>query len=155
MIAAFAGVMGIALGRLWDSRAESARWRRDQRAATYVRLAEAYWDVFRAIDGIASTEGTEALGDSRRWSALSDRAGPALDRWNGALLAALVYGSPAVAEAATVVDSLIDNLGTKAGGACHDWEVWERETKPLKQAFQDLMAIIRNDLDLKAHAAVF
>jgi hypothetical protein len=40
--AAVAAILGIAVGRLWDSRAESARWHRDQTIASYQRLAEAF-----------------------------------------------------------------------------------------------------------------
>ena len=49
LLAALAGIIGIMLGRLWDARSESSRWRRDQKTASYQRLAEAFNVVYENI----------------------------------------------------------------------------------------------------------
>lgn len=53
MLAAVTAILGIAVGRLWDSRAESARWRRDQKIASYQQLAEAFRSSYDNIQAIA------------------------------------------------------------------------------------------------------
>jgi hypothetical protein len=42
VVAAAAAVVGVAIGRLWDSQAESVPWRRDRTVTSYLRLAEAF-----------------------------------------------------------------------------------------------------------------
>ncbi|WP_194838945.1 hypothetical protein [Nocardia sp. XZ_19_369] len=155
LVAAFAGMFGIAIGRFWDTRAESARWRRDQRATSYLRIAEAYWEILRELDAIAGTQNTQGLGEPRNWALLSPNGMAALDRWNSALMSVLVYGSPRVAGAAKNVDDCVDECGMKASSAQHDWESWATETSPLKKSFQDLLAAIRGDLKLQSHSLSF
>ncbi len=53
MRAAFPGVAGVAIGRLWDTRSESTRWRRDQKTASYQRFAE-QWDAMGAAIWLAA-----------------------------------------------------------------------------------------------------
>src|SRR5215469_1009142 len=45
LLAALAGLAGIAIGRFWDARSEATRWRRDQRIRVYERLITAYYQV--------------------------------------------------------------------------------------------------------------
>lgn len=54
VIGAIAGVFGLVLGRLWDSRSEYTRWRRDQRVASYGALAREFYRLrerYRALEG--------------------------------------------------------------------------------------------------------
>ncbi|MGF6889572.1 putative FMN-binding regulatory protein PaiB [Nocardia sp. GAS34] len=155
LIAGFAGLFGIAVGRFWDSRAEESRWRRDQRAAAYLGVAKAFWDVFRVQAALAATELPDATDDPRNWSRSSEAAASALDQWNDAFLAVLVYGAPRVAEAAKEVDELVDVMGTKAAGTNHDWDSWDSETMPFKGSFTAMLAEIRADLGLATHTATF
>jgi hypothetical protein len=43
IVAGLAALVGLIVGRFWDSRSEARRWRRDQRVRTYEEFAAAYY----------------------------------------------------------------------------------------------------------------
>lgn len=45
VVAGLAGLLGLALGRLWDRRSESSRWRRDQQIRCYEHLFGTYYEL--------------------------------------------------------------------------------------------------------------
>jgi hypothetical protein len=96
ILAAATGVLGIAIGRLWDSRSEAARWRRDQMTASYQSLADQFESMYEAIRIIALTElTTEELP-----SVIQDARTNNFIPWDSALTAVWLHGSKDVVTAA-------------------------------------------------------
>ena len=56
VVAALAGVLGLAIGRFWDRRSESSRWQRDQGVRCYEDLVQAYYRVREMIRLLGSSE---------------------------------------------------------------------------------------------------
>ncbi|MCU1645422.1 MAG: hypothetical protein JWN03_5697 [Nocardia sp.] len=143
MVAAVAATLGIVVGRFWDVRSESARWRRDQMVTSYQRLAEAYR---RTVEGI-------------RTVALADPADPALpglvaqvrsdSEWDDGYVAVLLHGSPEVAEAALAMDVAVTELFYEAQDRRHGVEDWYRIRIPAGRAQEGFIDAVRAELDLK------
>jgi hypothetical protein len=53
VLAAVAGVIGLPVGRFWDTKSESARWRRDQRVVAYEKVIKGYYEAREAIRQVA------------------------------------------------------------------------------------------------------
>jgi hypothetical protein len=71
VLAALTAILGIAIGRLWDSRSESARWRRDQKTASYQSFAEQFQALNEILRALATADPslvsyTEKIDDSLR-----------------------------------------------------------------------------------------
>ncbi len=95
VIAALAGVLGLAIGRFWDRRSESSRWHRGQRVRCYEDLVQTYYRVREMIRLLGSSEpGTK---DS---AIAGDRARQAGVEWSRSVVTARLYGSE-IATAAT------------------------------------------------------
>ncbi|MFD1536967.1 hypothetical protein [Nonomuraea guangzhouensis] len=142
VIAAIAGVLGIIIGRLWDARSESARWRRDQKVASYQRFAEEFQSVYESIRSVALA-GPEtdafrrAVEEARR-----DRA------WDCALTGVWLHGSPAVVAAANSLDKSITKLFYDAQERVFLVEDWSRERLHSQQAFRRFVDAVREELSL-------
>lgn len=142
LLAALAGVIGIVLGRLWDSRSEAARWRRDQETVSYQRLAEAFIVLYEEIRSVALTERdtdalTEAIERARR-----DKT------WDNALVAVWLYGSTSVVTAASLMDRTVTKLFYDAQARQHSAEDWNRARIRSTNAFEAFLAAIRKDISL-------
>lgn len=83
VLAACAATMGIVIGRLWDNRAETARWRRDRRADSYQQLVTAFRTSYDTLQQIAM-------------ASTPDEQAAAADNhvWHNALASVWIYGSP-------------------------------------------------------------
>ncbi|MCC3778810.1 hypothetical protein [Streptomyces sp. UNOB3_S3] len=142
LLAAAAGVIGVALGRLWDIRSEAARWRRDQETASYQRLAEAFILLYEEIRTIALTERDtntliEAISSTRR-----DKT------WDNALVAVWLHGSASVVTAASLMDRTVTKLFYDAQARQHSTEDWNRARIPSADAFERFLASVRKDINL-------
>ena len=63
VIASLAALLGLVVGRYWDSHAEARRWQRDQRIRIYEQLAGAYYASREADRSVALLEpGTDEAG---------------------------------------------------------------------------------------------
>ncbi|UBU16655.1 hypothetical protein [Nonomuraea gerenzanensis] len=142
VIAAIAGILGIIIGRLWDTRSESTRWRRDQKVASYQRFAEQFQSVYEGIRSVALADpGTDnfqkAVEEARR-----DRA------WDCALTAVWLHGSPAVVAAANSLDKSITKLFYDAQERVFLVEDWHRERLHSQDAFIQFVNAVREELAL-------
>jgi hypothetical protein len=110
VVAAVTAILGIAVGRLWNSRAESARWRRDQTIASYQQLAEAFRSSYDNIQAIAFSDPRAADADEvvRRIIVEGNYI------WHNALSSAWFYGSPDVIAAAASMDRSLTGLYAQA-----------------------------------------
>lgn len=146
VVAASAAILGVAVGRMWDSRAESSRWRRDQRMASYQRLAEAYRTSYDQIQTIA-------FADPRvhEYSGLVRNAviqGNSV--WHGALSATWFHGSLPVIAAATTLDRALAQLHSQVVDRLVTVADWGPLRAPARQAFEEYIEAVRRELSLPA-----
>src|SRR5262245_38517326 len=92
ILAALAGLLGLAVGRLWDARTEAVRWRRDQRIRIYESLASGYYQVREAIRILAMCEPNTAESEAAEVRVLEVAA----NDWNRQVVAAWLHGSASV-----------------------------------------------------------
>ena len=105
IIAGVAGIAGLVLGRFWDYRSESLRWRRDQRVQSYQKLAEEFHIFHEAVRTVAllkpgSTDSELAISEARR-TGLS---------WSKAMVAVWLHGSRRVVESSRLLDDCLTDL---------------------------------------------
>ncbi|MFF2550734.1 hypothetical protein ACFVUS_07020 [Nocardia sp. NPDC058058] len=144
LLAAAAGVFGIVVGRLWDSRSESARWRRDQKTASYQRFAAQFEAMYEAIRIIALTD----VGSGSLPSVVQDARTGNFIPWDSALSAVWLHGSCDVVSGATLVDREILGLFHEATGRLFTVEEWNEARRPARQAFENFIGAARTELDL-------
>jgi hypothetical protein len=143
LIAGLAGLLGLALGRLWDRRSESNRWRRDQRVHSYENLAYTYYrlrDQCRQLS--AKVPGTEE----------SDRA---VDRvldtgveWQRDVVAVWFHGSEPVTEAVKELDDQANELFLSARDKQFTWDEWRVRRVVAEQALEQFILAIRREFAL-------
>ena len=145
VIAALAGVLGLAIGRFWDRKSESSRWHRDQRVRCYEDLVQAYYSVREMIRLLGSSEpGTK---DS---AIAADRARQAGVEWSRSVVTAWLYGSEIVASAAKELDSKFNQLLHNARTRQFAWDEdeWRRQRTDAETSLERLVITIRKELTL-------
>lgn len=151
-VAAVAGVLGIAIGRLWDSRSEATRWRRDQKTECYQRLAEQFQATYEAIRVVARAD-SDADGLQALIEHTKDGIFPA---WDSALASVWLHGSADVVMAASRLDQAIGELHD---GAFRQQLVtqqeWDLHRIPVRRAFEHFLTAARKELQLPPVATEF
>jgi hypothetical protein len=145
LVAALAGVIGLALGRFWDIWSERRRWRRDHRIRLYEQLAGAYYESREAYRSLALAA-TDALGHERE-------SGQALDRnieFNRTLMAVMLHASGPAASAAHALDLELNKLFMVARSRQLSWEEWRESRGPAERAMEKFMETVRHELRLPA-----
>ncbi|MGK8505251.1 hypothetical protein [Nocardia asiatica] len=152
IVAAVAGVLGIMVGRFWDTRSESARWRRDQKTGCYQRLAEQFQATYEAIRAVARAE-TDA---DRRSALIEHTQNGVFPSWDSAVASVWLHGSPEVVTAATLLDKAVGELHDGAlRRAVVSQQEWDRARDPARRAFEHFLACARRELDLAPVAIEF
>jgi hypothetical protein len=146
LMATIAGALGIILGRIWDARSETSRWRRDQKTDSYQRLAEAFSLVYEAIRGVALSDpdADAFIGAVNR--ARRDKA------WDHALAAVWFHGSTPVVTAASLMDRAITELFHDAQTRLFTVADWHQVRIPLADTFEGFIAAARKELGLSSVA---
>jgi hypothetical protein len=143
IIAAMAALLGLALGRLWDSRNEARRWRRDQRIRIYEQFIGAYYASREAYRALALLEPDTPESE--------DAFGRALDLaidFNRSVAAVWFHGTAAVATAAHLVDVKINEMPTIARAHKYTWEDWRRARGDAEDAIEHFTEVVRRELGL-------
>jgi hypothetical protein len=143
-VAAVAAILGVAVGRLWDSRAESARWHRDQRIASYQRLAEAFRSSYDNIQTIAFTDpnAVDFNATVRKIIVECNHV------WHDALSSVWFYGSPGVIAAATSLDRSLTDLHALAVDHLFSAEEWAKRRVPARRTFEEFLEAVRAEFAL-------
>jgi hypothetical protein len=140
--AAVAGLLGIIVGRFWDGRSESLRWRRDQTTQSYQRLAEAFSQVYEHIRTVALTEpGTSALVEATE-RARHDKT------WDNALAAVWLHGSTKVIESSLSLDLEVTKIFHEVQGTQLTVGDWNDARRPAADAFEQFVEAAREELRL-------
>ncbi|MET8423206.1 hypothetical protein [Nocardia sp. NPDC004860] len=147
LLAALTGIVGLAVGRLWDTKSESTRWRRDQKTACYQRLAEEFQATYEAIRIVALTD-----SDSTSLQALIEhtRTG-GFAAWDSAVAAIWLHGSAEVVASATQLDDAIGSLFCLAvERQLTTDDAWKQARTPAREALERFIESARRELDLPA-----
>ncbi|MEU3010226.1 hypothetical protein [Nocardia asteroides] len=144
-LAALAGLAGVMVGRLWDIRSESARWRRDQKTASYQRVIEQFQVTYEAVRVVALAD-----LDAAAFQALLEhtRSG-GFAAWDSAVAAVWLHGSTDVVVAVTDLDEALGTLFTAATDRqIHNRAEWNQARQPAGTAFERFVNAARRELDL-------
>ncbi|MBV7703992.1 hypothetical protein NOVA_14530 [Nocardia nova] len=145
LLAAVAAILGVVVGRFWDTRSESARWRRDQKTANYQRVVEQFQAVYENIRVCAITEADDdtfkALVEHTRTGGFSS--------WDSAVAAVWLHGSVDVVVTVTELDEAVAQLFYAAvERRITTVPEWNSARRPARQAFERFVEAARKELDL-------
>ncbi len=142
VIAAIAGLAGVAIGRFWDTRAESGRWRRDQRVRGYEDLAKEFYRYRASIRKCEVPGSDNAVRDAEVAALYEHHA-----IWNERLTSVWVHGSERVAAAAYALDHELSVLVDLILQPTADSDRPARR-EAVHQRFDDYVDAVRADLSL-------
>ncbi|BCJ47822.1 hypothetical protein GCM10010168_21810 [Actinoplanes ianthinogenes] len=149
LLAALSGLIGIIVGRFWDARSESRRWRRDQRMQSYQAVAGEFYRYRDAIRELGCVTRPGPEHDER----LAEVSKLRTD-WNRSLATLWLHGSERAAACALSVDHQLSKLSTRAREESIPHEQWLAEREPVLTAYDDFVDAIRSDLSLSPLAAL-
>jgi hypothetical protein len=144
VVAAAAALLGVAIGRLWDSRAESSRWRRDQTMASYQRLAEAFRTSYDNIQETAFADPGAADFAVAARKVITEGN----HFWHDALSSVWFYGSPAAIAAATSMDRCLTELYSEAIQRKFTADDWGKARIPARRMFEEFLDAVRIEFAL-------
>ncbi|MEV0551782.1 hypothetical protein [Nocardia salmonicida] len=150
-LAAIAGVLGIVIGRFWDSHAESTRWRRDQKTASYQRYAEEFQSSYGLIRAIALADRASETFTETLARAKAD----GFQASDAAFITVWMHGSASVVEAATRVEHAMTDLYERAQEHTVSVDGWRQMADPTRRAFEGFLHTMRNELALPAVTSAF
>jgi hypothetical protein len=142
VLAAFAGLLGLIIGRLWDTHAEAASWKRDQRIRIYENLADSYYQVREALRALAISEPgtTESEAIETRVYEI------AASGWNQHVVAGWLHGSPQVISTIENLDRHVVQLFLLARGRRFTWDEFQEARKPVQEALEHYVEAVRREL---------
>jgi hypothetical protein len=142
VVGALAGLLGLVLGRLWDIRSEVSRWRRDQRAGIYERLAGAYYSLREALRKLAMSEPGTAESETAE-----SRSPEAAAEWNREVIAAWLHGTKAVTKAIQQLDHEVVNLFLRVLGRDRRLTLHQvqADRAPMQEALQRYVEAVRKE----------
>jgi hypothetical protein len=141
-LAALAGLLGIAIGRFWDTRSEAERWRRDQRIRVYERLTSAYYEVREAIRTLAMCEPGTAAADTAEIRVYEVAA----EQWNQQVVATWLHGSERVIPSVEQLDRRVVALFHDARSRRYSWEEFQEVRQPTLDALEEYVSAVRSEL---------
>ncbi|MGW4247138.1 hypothetical protein [Nocardia sp. NPDC004722] len=143
-MAAVAGLLGIAVGRLWDSRTESSRWRRDQKTASYQRVAEQFRITYETLRAIALADPQ----DSTTAEMVREARISSFQPWDSACTAVWLHGGTEVVTATSELDCALTKLAADAQKNTFTVTDWDIARAPAREAFEHFIRTARRELDL-------
>ncbi|MFE5289774.1 hypothetical protein ACFRAQ_32805 [Nocardia sp. NPDC056611] len=145
LLAALAAIVGIAIGRLWDVRAESARWRRDQKTACYQRVVEQFQALYENIRAATLADGHDGTFEALAARTRTNDFAP----WDSAVAAVWLHGSADVVEAVTELDEAVGQLlYAVVEQQIATVSEWNGVRRPARLAFERFVRAAREELDL-------
>ena len=143
IIAALAGLLGLAVGRLWDVRAEGTRWRRDQRINSYQNLASDFYRLREAMRRVSFVS-----REDEQFGPLVEKCRDIGTIWNGSLIGVWLYGSKQVADAARSLDDAVNELFGLVRERQLSPSEWRLAREPSQQCLEAFIETVRRDMSL-------
>ncbi|MEV0709638.1 hypothetical protein [Nocardia aurea] len=143
MVAALTAVLGVVIGRLWDNRSESSRWRRDQKTASYQGFIEEFQSVCEVMRALATVDpgGAGSYAERVEHVRIDDFKG-----WDSAFNAVRLHGSTRVVDVATQLDLEITDLFYQVAEHQLSVDGWKQARVPARQAFDRFVVAARDEL---------
>jgi hypothetical protein len=143
LVAGLAGLLGLIVGRFWDSRSEARRWRRDQRVRTYEQFAAAYYRSREGFRRLALLDIGTSEADEVQAAALDNGV-----EFNRLVVAVWLHGSAMVSAAVREVDHEINRLFLAARTRKFTWDEWRSTRRPAEHALERFIEAVRAELSL-------
>lgn len=142
MVAALTAVLGIVIGRLWDSRSEAARWRRDQKTASYQRFAEEFQAVCEVMRALATVDpGADSYAERVERIRIDD-----FKAWDSAFNTVRLHGSAQVVAVATQLDQAVTDLYYQVAEQQLTIDSWKQARGPARQTFDRFISAVRDEI---------
>ncbi|MGB9136839.1 MAG: hypothetical protein WCB73_06355 [Pseudonocardiaceae bacterium] len=138
--ASLAAIFGLVIGRLWDSRLDAVRWRRDQCIRVYEQATSAFYEVREAMRVLALTE-----PDTPESEAAENRVRAAGAEWNQCMVAVWLHGSEPVAEAIRQTDQEVERLLNRIRSCRLTWGDFREERRPAGRRIDAFIEEIRKE----------
>ncbi|MGW4125264.1 hypothetical protein [Nocardia sp. NPDC004711] len=150
-IAALAAILGVVIGRLWDSRSESVRWQRDQRTASYRSLAEQFQVLNEVLRALATADPVvDSYPDRVDQVRIVD-----FKAWDSAYTAVWLYGTPHVVSIASALDAAVTKLFYDVIERRLSIQEWQQLRTCARAVFEQFISAIRDELRLPPVEASF
>jgi hypothetical protein len=143
VIGGLAALLGLILGRVWDSRSESSNWRRDQRTRCYEQLFVTYYELRNRLRVLGAAEPDTPESDRAVDRVLEEAA-----RWESDIAAVWLHGSKPVTKTAKALDDEVNNLFMVARAQQLSWDDIRLKRISAEGALEQLIAAIRRELRL-------
>ncbi|MGW4247137.1 hypothetical protein [Nocardia sp. NPDC004722] len=132
LVAGLAGVLGVAVGKFWDTRSESTRWRRNERTASYRQLIDAFLEFRLAITHRRHGDAPDHDWTSQRHA------------WVRSLAALWLYGSDSAVSAGKQLDIALTDLVASAQST----GPWNDASQATRDAFDQFVQVVRTEFRL-------
>jgi hypothetical protein len=142
-IAGLAALLGLVVGRFWDSHFEARRWRRDQRIRVYEQFADAYYGSREACQVVALLPPGTPEAERAAVSALELGV-----NFNRTLIALWLHASVPIVSAGHLVDVELNKLFTIARAREFTWDDWRAVRGPAERAMERFTEAVRGELGL-------
>jgi hypothetical protein len=142
-IAGLAALLGLVLGRFWDSRVERKRWHRDQRVQSYQGVATEFYRLREAMRRVSRVG-----PDSELFSSLVDQCRDVGTAWNRELIAVWLHGSEPVVREARNLDDAANELFALVRERQLSSTEWRAEREPAQRCLEAFANAVRRDLSL-------
>ncbi|GAA0953523.1 hypothetical protein [Virgisporangium aurantiacum] len=143
IVAGLAALLGLAVGRFWDTHTEARRWRRDQRIRIYEQFAGAYYTSREAYRAVAVHQPGSVEEDAAASAALDLGAA-----FNRTVVAVWLHSSTPVAAAVHDLDVEVNKLFLAARSRRFTWPQWRDARRPAERAMERFTEAVRAELGL-------
>ena len=143
VIGGLAALLGLILGRVWETRSESSNWRRDQRTRCYEQLFVIYYELRNRLRVLGATD-PETPESGRA----VDRVLEVAAQWESDVAAVWLHGSEPVTQAAKALDDEVNKLFMIARAQQLSWDDFRLKVIAAEGALEQLIAAIRRELRL-------
>lgn len=143
VIGGLAALLGLVLGRFWDRKSESSKWRRDQRTRCYEQIFVAYYELRDRLRVLSTAKPGTSTSDLA-----ADRVLEIGAQWQSYIAAVWLYGSEPVTKAAKALDDEVNNLFLIARTQQLSWDEYRLKRIPAEGALEQLISAIRSEARL-------
>lgn len=126
IVAGLAALVGLIVGRFWDTHSEARRWQRDQRIRIYEQFAGAYYTSREAYRAVAMQQPGSAEEDAAASTALDLGAA-----FNRTVVAVWLHSSAPVAAAVHDLDIEVNKLFLAVRSRRFSWPQWRETARAL------------------------
>lgn len=141
VLTALAAIAGVVIGRLWETRSEIGRHKRDRRVAAYENLCGHYFEVRERIRKLSMAEPSSVDSYSARTEVLETGA-----TWNKAVATVWLHSSEDVCRRLGELDHKLNDSVHRALDRQYSWDEWRVERRFAEEGLEAFLEAVRVEL---------